>query len=102
MEREAKQAGDKEPVKAWKYHNGECQLIHQKVDIIASRLGVTFYTVGKGHEEAVRPWDSCGRCGKKHKSVISPSQRDAVPPCSVSVPAQAMVSSLPSAFKKMV
>ena len=27
-EREAKMAGDEEPVREWKQHNGECHLIH--------------------------------------------------------------------------
>ena len=67
MEREVKQTGQEEPVKAWHFHNGECHLIHQKVDIIASRLEVAFYAAGKGPEEATHPRDSCGKCGKKHK-----------------------------------
>ena len=50
MEKEAKVAGDEEIVREWKHHNGECHLIHQKVDVIVSRLGVSFFAMGKGLE----------------------------------------------------
>ena len=61
MEQEDKMAGDGEPVREWKNHNGEFHLIDQKVDIIASRLRVAFYATGKGPEEATHPQDSCGK-----------------------------------------
>ena len=59
MEREAKIAGDEELVREWKHHNGACHLIHQKVDVIASRLGVSVFTGGKGKDEVAPLRDSC-------------------------------------------
>ena len=32
--------GDEDPAKAWKDHNADCQVMHLKVDRIASRLGI--------------------------------------------------------------
>ena len=94
--------GDEEPVKAWKFHNGECHLIHQKVDIIASRLGVSFFVARKGPEEVAHPRDNYGKCGKKKKWILSPLQPGVISPGLTPAPAQSMVSFLPSAFKKMV
>ena len=73
IEREAKMVGDEEPVREWKQHNGECHLIHQKVDVLASRLGVSFYAGGMGNDEVARPRESCGQCGKKKRRILSPS-----------------------------
>ena len=63
MEWEAKSARDEEPVRAWKHHNGYCHLIHQKVDILASRLGISFYAVGKVCKEMAQPRECCDSCG---------------------------------------
>ena len=65
-----KHEGDEEPMKSWKSHNGECHLIHQKVDIIASRIRVSFYAAGKGSEEFARLRARCGKCGKEHNNSI--------------------------------
>ena len=45
--REAKCEGDEELVKVWKEHNSECHLMHQKIDVIAAKLGIPFYPVGR-------------------------------------------------------
>ena len=59
----AKKEGGEEPIKAWKEHNEECQdmcrklkalnsdchLMHQKVDQIASCLGIALYYLGMEH-----------------------------------------------------
>ena len=50
-DQEADTVGDEEPVRAWKQHNGECHLIHQKVDILTSHLGISFFAVGKAPDE---------------------------------------------------
>lgn len=42
MERSAKDEGDTEPVRAWKEHNSDCRLMHRKVDVIGSKLGIKF------------------------------------------------------------
>ena len=102
IEREAKNEGDEEPMKAWKSHNGECHLIHQKVDLIDSRIGVSFYTAGKGYEEFARLRAHCGKCEKAHKNTNPSIQPEAVPSCVASTPVQAMISNFPSAFKKLV
>ena len=58
-----KKEGDEEPIKAWKEHNEECwdmsrnleslssdcHLMHQKVDQIASCLGIALYYLGMEH-----------------------------------------------------
>ena len=98
MEWEAKSTGDKEPVRAWKHHNGECHLIHQKVDILASRLGISFYAVGKVLEEMARPRECCNLCAKKKRKVTSSSGGPLAPPGVPPAPAQALRSCLPSAF----
>ena len=98
MEREVKSAGDEEPVRAWKHHNGECHLIHQKVDILASRLGISFYAVGKVPKETARPRECCDICGKKKRRVTSSSGGPLAPPGVPPAPAQALRSCLPSAF----
>lgn len=38
MDRNAKNQGDKELVRAWKEHNADSLLMHWKIDIIASEL----------------------------------------------------------------
>ena len=102
VECEAKNEGDEEPIKAWKSHNGECHLIHQNVDIIASRLGVSFYTMSKGYEEFSQLRAHCGKCRKSHKKTNPSIHPKAVPSCVAFAPVQAMVSNFPSAFKKLV
>ena len=99
MEREAKSTGDEEPVRAWKLHNGECHLIHQKIDILASRLGVSFYAAGKAPGERARPRACCDQCGKKKRRASSPAA-EPTPSGASPVPAQALRSGFPSAFQK--
>ena len=93
--------GDEEPVREWKHHNGEFHLMHKKVDVIASRLGVSFFAVSKGIDEVARSRDSCGKCGKKQRRILSPSQHDPNSPGVAPALAQPMMSCLPSAFQKM-
>ena len=101
IEQEAKMVGDEEPIREWKHHNGEYHLIHQKVDVIASRLGVSFFAAGTGLDEVARPWDNCGKCGKKQRRILSPSQTDPKSPGAGPALAHPMVSCLPLAFHKM-
>ena len=101
MEREAKMAGDEEPVREWKHHNGECHLMHQKVDVLASRLGVSFFAASKGLDEVAHPRDSCGQCGKKYRRILSPYSPVQNPPGAVPAPTLPTMSCLPSAFQKM-
>ena len=100
MEWEAKSARDEEPVRAWKHHNGECHLIHQKVDILASRLGISFYATGKAPQETTRPRECCDLCGKKKRRVTSSFGAPLAPPGVSPAPSQALRSGLPSAFQK--
>ena len=101
MEREAKMAGDEESVREWKHHNGECHLMHQKVHVIASRLGVSFFVAGKGLDEVARPRDSFDKCGKKQRRILSPSPSIQNPTGAVPAPAHPIMSCLPSSFQKM-
>ena len=98
MEWEANSAEEKEPVRVWKHHNGECHLIHQKVDILASRLGISFYAAVKAPEKTARPREYCDLCGKKKRWVTSSSGEPLAPPGVPPAPAQALRSCLPSAF----
>ena len=101
MEREAKMASDEELVREWKHHNGECHLIHQKVDVIASRLGVSFFSVGKGLDEAAHLRDSYKQCSKKKRRILSPSPPVQNPLGAAPALAHPIMSCLPSAFQKM-
>ena len=99
-EREAKMAGDEEPVREWKQHNGECHLMQQKVDILASRLGISFYAAEKVSNEVAFPRECCGQCGKKKWRILSPTEASLAPPIVPSSPAHPIGSCLPSAFQK--
>ena len=44
---EAKREADTEPVPFWKDHNSECHTMHQKIDILAARLGFPFHLVDR-------------------------------------------------------
>ena len=101
MEREEKMVGDEELVREWKHHNGEFHLIHQKVDVISSRLGVSFFTVGKGLDKVACPRDSCRQCDKKQRRILSPSSSVQNPPSAVPSLAHPIMSCLPSAFQKI-
>ena len=77
--REAKFEGDVEPVKAWKEHNSECHLMHKKIDVIAAKLNIPFYSAGRGAEEFAHPREKgshrcsalCGRQGAAGTKVTS-------------------------------
>ena len=43
----AKGEGDVELVPFWKEHNSECHTMHQKIDILAARLGFPFHPVDR-------------------------------------------------------
>ena len=36
--------GNEELVRAWKDHNMDSRLMHHKIDLIASKLGISFYS----------------------------------------------------------
>ena len=52
---EAKRYGDAEPVHFWKEHKSECHTMHQKIDIIAAKLGFLFHPVDRRVLECARP-----------------------------------------------
>ena len=54
---EAKRDGDTEPVPFWKEHNSECHTMHQKIDIIAAKLGFPFHLVDGRALECTWPWE---------------------------------------------
>ena len=99
-EREVNMVGDEEPVWEWKQHNGECHLMHQKVDILASHLGISFFAVGKDSDEVARPREFCGQCGNKKRRVLSPAEASRAPPVVPSTPAHPIGSYFPSTFEK--
>ena len=99
-EREVKMAGDEEPVREWKQYKGECHLMHQKMDILASRLGISFFAAGKDSDEVARPREYCGQCGKKKQRILSPAEASLASPIMPSAPAHPIGSYFPSAFQK--
>ena len=42
----AKLEGDEEPIRAWKEHNADCHLMHRKIDLMASHMGIQFFHPG--------------------------------------------------------
>ena len=65
MMREAKQAGDLEPVPFWKDHNAECHTMHHKLDVLAALLGFPFHPVDRRALDIAQPWERTGRCEKE-------------------------------------
>ena len=97
---DAKMVGEEEPVWEWKQHNGECHLMHQKVEILASHLGISFFAAGKDSDEGAHPHECCGQCGKKKWRILYPIEASLAPPVVPLAPAHPIGSFLPSAFQK--
>ena len=53
--KEAKFDGDVETIAVWKEHNNEFHPMHKKIDVIAAKLNIPFYSVGRDPEEFACP-----------------------------------------------
>ena len=67
---EAKREGDTELMPFWKEHNNECHTMHQKIDILAARLGFPFHPVDRRALEFARPRARDNRSGPAEVGVL--------------------------------
>ena len=51
MDGEGKRQGDQEPIQTWKEHYEENRLMHQKIDLIAAKIGLKLYNPNLQMEE---------------------------------------------------
>ena len=72
----------------------------QKVDILASFLGISFFVVEKDSEEVAHPRDCCGQCGKKKRRILSPLEASMAPLVVPSTPTHPTGFVLPSTIQK--
>ena len=42
---DSKLEGDEETTKAWKEHDGDCRLMHKKIDVIEAHMDIPFYPI---------------------------------------------------------
>ena len=82
---EAKRDGDSEPVPFWKEHNAECHTMHEKLDILAARLGFSFHLVDRRAMEIARPPEHIIHSGVEDEGGTVGAQNSAGPMNSTSV-----------------